>query len=267
MLVLQAAFCVHCALNGPCPWKGEVMSLQASGDLAKIIEKINQRTHRFDLRSLFPALHTLAAFEGEDDDEVEEEEEEEIEEEDPDKSKDDKSKGKEKVIDPEKKRLSEESKRYRLQLREAERKLEEVAQKEKEQADKDKPEVERLTGEVAELTKKLDKVSPLLESQAVELAFFKSGAAAKFAKPATALKLLDLSEVEVDDGKVDDDVMLELADKLLAEDPYLSASGGDDDDDGKEKEPSGRQTNGAKKKKGAGTDFEALAAKFPALRR
>jgi hypothetical protein len=243
------------------------VSLQASGELGKVIERINERTHRFDLRTLFPTLHALAAFDGEDDDEVEEEEEEEIEEEDPDKDKDDKSKPKDKVNDPEKKRLSEEAKKYRLQLREAEKKLEAQAQKEKEQADKDKPEVERLTGEVAELTKKLDKVSPLLESQAVKLAFYESGAAALFQKPNTALKLLDLSDIEVDEGEVDYDAIKELADKLLADEPYLAASGGDDEDGDKEKEPSGRQTNGAKKKKGAGTDFEALAKKFPALRR
>lgn len=247
------------------------MSLQACGNLQEIIEEINRQTMTFDLRSVFPSL-ALAAYEGEDDEEDPEEEEETEEEDEDEGSEGDKSKKKEDkgVKDPEAKARSEEAKRYRLQAREAQKKVKELEDEKRERENAEKPELDRLRSEHEELQKRFDKVTPLLETQAIKLAFYESGAAALFQKPATALRLLDLSDIEVEDGEVDNDAIQELAEKLLKEEPYLAASGGkgdeDDEDDERKGQPSGRQTNGAKKKKGS-TDFEALASKFPALRR
>lgn len=55
----------------------------------------------------------------------------------------------------------------------------------------------------------------------------KAAAAGKFADPGDALRLLDLSEFEVDeDGTIDEEQIADAIDALLTAKPYLSAQGG-----------------------------------------
>ncbi|ALQ32168.1 hypothetical protein ATC04_17600 [Arthrobacter sp. YC-RL1] len=55
----------------------------------------------------------------------------------------------------------------------------------------------------------------------------KSAAAGKLQNPALAIRLLDISEFEVDeDGNVDEDEIAEAIDELLEREPYLAVQGG-----------------------------------------
>lgn len=55
----------------------------------------------------------------------------------------------------------------------------------------------------------------------------KSAAAGKLQNPALAVRLLDISEFEVDeDGNVDEDEIAEAIDELLEREPYLAVQGG-----------------------------------------
>lgn len=107
-----------------------------------------------------------------------------------------------------------------------------------------------------------------VQKQAVENAFLLDSTY-KWKNPASALKLVDLSEVTVeDDGKVKG--MKAALDALAKSDPYLldDASGSTDEDDkGKEKGPSGSTgAPGTTRQHGKGTDATTLANKWPGMR-
>lgn len=169
------------------------------------------------------------------------------------------------IKDPDKKRLSDEAAANRVKAKEAQAALDAALKRIKEFEDKDKGELEKAQGDLQEATAKLEKANAALEKNAVELAFFRSGAASLFVDADAALQLLDLSEIKPDeDGVVDKKAVREAADALLKEKAWLAAKG-DDDDDGKDDLPnSGKPTT---KKKSGELDVEALAKKFPALRR
>lgn len=177
-----------------------------------------------------------------------------------------------KVKDPEKKRLSDEAAAARVKARDTQKTLDETLARLKEFEDKDKTETDLLKAAKEELETKVSSLSDTVQKQAVRLAFFESGAAALFRNPATALRLIDLKDIEIDDeGEADAKAIKEAADALLKAEPYLAAGGedGEDDDDGSDANngaPSGRQTNGKRKSKDD-LNQEALAKKYPALRR
>jgi len=84
----------------------------------------------------------------------------------------------------------------------------------------DAPDPEKIRAEVrAEFTEATNK--KLVAAEA------KAALAGKVHKPATALKLLDLSDVEVDaDGNVDTEALDDLIVKLLEDEPYLAVAQG-----------------------------------------
>lgn len=251
------------------------MSREASGKSSSDITAILDALYpRFDLRSAWDDLRfSTALAPGEDGDEGNDDGDGEN---DDDNGEDDANSGGDgegdtkDIKDPDKKRLSDEAARYRRELRDAQTKLSEETAKIQEIEDKDKGANEVLERKLTEATASLTKAQDTLKSQAIRLAFFESGAAAQFRNSSTALRLLrdDLTDIEVDeDGQADTKAIKEAADALLKAEPYLGR--GEDDGDGSDDdsgEPSGRPTNGKRKSKDD-LNAEALAKKYPALRR
>lgn len=165
------------------------------------------------------------------------------------------------------KKLSEEAKQHRLAKKAAEKQLADVQAKLKEFEDKDKSETEKLSGTVKELTEKNAKLEERANQQARKLAFYDSGAAKQFRNPATALKLLDLNDIEIDeDGEIDGDEIKKRAEALLKAEPYLAVSdSGDDGENSNDDLPDTPNVGGNKKKSGKKVDNAALAKRFPAL--
>ena len=84
--------------------------------------------------------------------------------------------------------------------------------------DEQKAQAEREQRE-AEILKKADE--RIIRSE------IKSAAAGKLQNPALAIRLLDISDFEVDeDGNVDEDEIAEAIDELLEREPYLAVQGG-----------------------------------------
>lgn len=211
--------------------------------------------------SIFP----FAAFGAPDDDDDDEEEEEEEDEPPAKKGGDEK--------DQRISELSKEAKKRRLENKDLKKQNEEILEKLKAFEDKDKTDAERHGTRVAELEKRLAQVEPMLTEQAAKLAFFESGMAAKFQNPGHALRLLDLSDVDVEDGVADAASIKEKAEALLKEAPYLTVTAGggngSSDDDGKGGSTEKVDTTGAGEARGKGgrktPDNAALVERFPAL--
>lgn len=169
------------------------------------------------------------------------------------------------VKDPEKKRLSDEAAAHRNRAKAEKERADKLAEELKALTDKDKSELEKAQRDLAELKPELDKAKATIKMQAVRLAFFESGAAAQFKNSTLVLKNLDLDGIEPDDeGQVDTKAIKAKADAFLKEHPYLAADGEHSGGAGGDN-PSGRPNNGKKGKDQV--DYEALAKKFPALRR
>lgn len=84
----------------------------------------------------------------------------------------------------------------------------------------------------------------------------------KFKNPATAFKLIDLDEVDIDeDGKIDG--LQDAISALAKSDPYLLDKGEDDDDEGRPRRVG--QPTGSRSK--PNPNREKLLKKYPALRR
>lgn len=171
------------------------------------------------------------------------------------------------VKDPEKKRLSDEAAQHRNKAKAEKERADKLAEELKALTDKDKSELEKAQRDLNEIKPKLDKALATIKDQAVKLAFFESGAAKQFKSTTLVLKNLDLDGIEPDDeGNVDTKAIKAKAEAFLKEHPYLAA---DDDDSGgtgaDSGSPSGKPNNGKKSKDQV--DYEALAKKFPALRR
>lgn len=130
--------------------------------------------------------------------------------------------------------------------------------------DKDLPAMEKLTRENAELVAERDKLSADLKQTRLENAFFNDNTY-EWKNPKTALKLADLSKVEIDeDGTVHN--LKGALDALAKAEPYLikEPSGEDDKDKGGKGSTGALGTGGAQ-----GTQPNAvkgLAARLPALR-
>jgi len=171
------------------------------------------------------------------------------------------------VKDPEKQRLSQEAAQWRTKLREQEALAKDLADKLRQFEDKDKSELEKAQRDATEYKQRAEKAEAKLSEFAVKMAFFESGAAALFRNAATGLRLIDLDGIAPDDeGKVDSKAIKAKAEALLKEQPYLAADGDSSSGTGEsEGQPSGRPNNGKKSKDQV--DYEALAKKFPALRR
>lgn len=254
------------------------MSHEASGSPLRSIQAAVDDALRFDLRSAFDVLHTLAGMpdgEGEGEGNSGEGSGSGGDEGTGSSGAGDEGAGEgtntDDVKNPKLKALSDEAAQHRVKAKELQEALDRANTRLKEIDDKDKSELEKAQSDAAELKSKLETAQETVKEQAVKLAFFESGAAAQFRSPARALVLLrdDLKDITPDeDGKVDAKAIKEKADALLKSDPYLKAEGGEEEEeggDGSSETPSGRQTNGRRSK--SELDQEALKSKFPALRR
>lgn len=173
------------------------------------------------------------------------------------------------VKDPEKKRLSDEAAQHRTKAKAEKERADAAETKLREYEDKNKSELEKAQRDAEEFKAKADKLQAQVNDQAVKLAFFESGSAALFKNATTGLRLLkeELGELKPDDeGKVDTKTIKAKAEALLKEQPYLAADGDSEGSaGGSSGDASGRPNNG--KKDSSKVDYEALAKKFPALRR
>lgn len=128
--------------------------------------------------------------------------------------------------------------------------------------DKDLPELERLNRDLTEISAERDRLREDLNKARLENAFLQDNKY-KWKNPRAALKLADLSKVEVhEDGTVTG--LTAALDALARSDPYLL-----DTEEGKTEEAKGSTgvpgTNSVKKQDN-GTDLKKLAVRLPALR-
>lgn len=166
------------------------------------------------------------------------------------------------IKDPEKKRLSDEAAKYRTERNDMKAELDEARKRLKEIDDADKSELEKAQSDLADAQAETDKLRTQVRDQAIELAFFTSGAASLFKNAATARRLMDLDSLKVDeDGKVDDKAVKKMAEDLLKSEPYLAASEGEGSSGDKE----GGSPSNRRRKSGDDASKEKLKAKYPAL--
>jgi len=216
-------------------------------------------------------------MEGEDDADDNDDESDEDEDDDDDSDdddEDDESEDKKDPKDPKDKRiheLSQESANRRVTIREQRKRIKELETQLQGKAEKpkgkgDDEDEDKSSEELAEVRTTAEKLARANEDLLIRLEFTNmvSGDDAKyqFKNPKTALRVLDLSDVDItDDGEVDG--LEEAIAKLAKSDPYLLADKGDDD--GK-KRRTGQPTNNGRKNKG-NPNREKLINKYPALRR
>lgn len=161
--------------------------------------------------------------------------------------------------------LNRENAQRRKEASALKKKNDELAAKLKEFEDKDKSDLDKASGEAAKAKAESEKLASDYQKLLIENAFLKDN---KFTwvNPKAALKLADLSDVEIDDeGNV---TGVEEALKALAKsDPYLlkvKKDEDEDDDDDKGNGATGQPVGGKKSKN---TNRDKLLDKYPALRR
>jgi len=136
--------------------------------------------------------------------------------------------------------------------------------------DKDLPALEKATRDLAEAEKVRDAALADLKQTRLENAFVTDNKY-KWKNPKTALKLADLSKVEVDDDGTVRNLTAAL-DALAKAEPYLleEDTSGDDDGSGGDSNGAGRGSTGAPAGGGrqadTKTDAKKFAARIPALR-
>lgn len=208
-----------------------------------------------------PVWPILGASEDDPDDDANEEDED-TDDEDEGASEDEKDKGKKsKVTDAS---LTQENARRRTENKRLLKEKQDLEARLKEYEDADKSDLEKATGTVNELTARAEKAEGNVGRLTLENAFLLDNTY-DWANPKTALRLVDLSEVEIDDdGKV---TGLDEALKALAEsEPYLLKGKDDEDEDDDEEKPSAGQPPKGKQKPGK-PNRAALEKRYPALRR
>jgi len=153
------------------------------------------------------------------------------------------------------------------QLRVADQKRQAAENELRQLKDKDIPALEKLQRDLTEVQQRADKAEAELKQARLENAFFTDNTY-KWKNPKTALKLADMSNVEIDDaGKVHN--LKGALEALAKAEPYLidtgDGSGGDDDNGKGAKGSTGALgTGGAGNTKPSAT--KALASRIPALR-
>ena len=164
--------------------------------------------------------------------------------------------------DPRIKALSDEAAKRRVENKQLKADLDKALARIKEIDDADKSEVDRLTEQVAELTSKQEEAEASLREARLHNAFLASN---KYTwhEPETALKLVDLSEVEIEeDGSVKgmDKALKALADSK----PFLVRKEEEEDEP---KTPTGTPAGSGGRKDKSKLDRERLEKKYPAIRR
>ena len=173
----------------------------------------------------------------------------------------------EEELDPKDKRireLSRENAKRRKRLKEAETAKTAAEAKVKEHEDKNKSDLEKATADLDAANAKIAQLAESNKKSVIERAFLRHNKH-KWHDPETALKLVDMSDVTVDDeGSVEG--MKEAVDALAKEHPYLLKK--DEDEEEGEGRPSGAAFGKNKKDdKGKQSDREALLKKYPTLTR
>lgn len=160
---------------------------------------------------------------------------------------------------------AEELERQRERTRAADQRASKLEAELKQIRDKDLPEAEKIKRDLEEANAERDKLREDLKQSRLEMAFLKDNKY-KWKNPATALKLADLSSVEVeDDGKV---VGLDAALAALAKsDPYLldTETSGDGNGSGGTG-ATGASGAGGRQSDSTKTDLKKAAIRIPALR-
>lgn len=161
------------------------------------------------------------------------------------------------------KELSRENAKKRNENKDLRTQLDKLQKDLKKFTDKDKSEVEKATGRVTELETEHEELKEKYSMLRLKNAFL-SQSKYQFKNPALALKVVDLSEVEIDDdGEV---AGLEKAlDELKKSDPYLFKDAKSDEDEGDEGPP--KTGDSPKRKDKVTANREALLKKYPALQR
>lgn len=162
----------------------------------------------------------------------------------------------------------EEFEAIKKRMQAADRRASELEAKEKERELAGKSESEKLTIERDELKSKVDTLSSELNTLRLQNAFLTANKHT-WADPEDALRLADLSEVEVSaEGKVDMKALTRALDDLAKRKPHLvkvAATEGNDKGSGGQGAASGPEMNGGRKGQQSGVDREALAKRFPVL--
>ena len=228
-----------------------------------------------DLRSAFAMLPAAGApnDDGGDGDEDDSDDDEDDDDADDDKSgsggdggsddeqDDDDASGEDEVQNKRIKELSDENAKWRRRVRRLERELKATGKAKKDEDSGPDPEVITLKAENAFLRSASNLGITTAKGQKAALKF-----------------LQDYQDDYIVDGTVDADEMKAALEEIVEEYPWIkdeaekpkSKGDGDNDDDdegGTRKQASGRQTNGKKKSGQENLNKEALAKKFPALRR
>lgn len=195
------------------------------------------------------------------DDDADDEDDEDDSDDDAD-DEDDKPKGK---TSKRVKQLSDENARHRTKNKELRTELDGLKAELKQLKDKDKPEDEKTSEKLATLEQDNQQLADSVRELRIQNAFLKSNEY-KWKNPQTALRLADLSEVEIDDdGEVTG--LKEALKKLAKSESYLIASGDDEDDEDEGQGRQAGQPTGGRGKGKANANRDRLLEKYPALRR
>lgn len=162
---------------------------------------------------------------------------------------------------------AEEMERQRERTRAADQRASKLEAELKQIRDKDLPEAEKIKRDLEEANAEREKLREDLKQNRLETAFLKDNKY-KWKNPSTALKLADLTNVEVeDDGKVTG--LTAALDALAKAEPYLIDADGSGDGDGngqQQRGSTGATGTGGRQANQTGTDLKKAAIRIPALR-
>lgn len=194
---------------------------------------------------------------------------------------DDKSKKDDKDDEDKPSRPERQAAKYRTQLRAEQKKNAELEARLRALEDKDKPKDEVAARNLKEAQDKVERLTAINRELRVQNAFLMSNTI-EWHDPEDAFKLIDLSEVDVDeDGTVDAKALRAALKDLAKRKPHLVKKSNtrqrqddDDDEDGESDEDtndqgsksSGSAMRGKRKGEPKKADRAALAKRFPALR-
>ena len=160
---------------------------------------------------------------------------------------------------------AEELERQRERTRAADQRAADLQRQLKEIQDKDLPELEKLKRDFQEAAAERDKLREANRQITLEKAFLEDNKY-KWKNPKTALKLADLTKVEVeDDGKVTG--LTAALDALAKSDPYLLDSDtGSGEEGNQQRGATGASGSGGRQSNSTGTDLKKMSVRIPALR-